>query len=134
MDVIQKYKNDKNFYFYKNLPRDKFLSIYKNSKLIIGNSSSGIIESASIPVPAINVGLRQKGRLSNGNVIFTDSDRNSISKAIEKALSKNFIYGFNENLYGDGKSAIRAYKIIKNNDFKKFLYKQNDPLNYHAPQ
>jgi UDP-N-acetylglucosamine 2-epimerase (non-hydrolysing)/GDP/UDP-N,N'-diacetylbacillosamine 2-epimerase (hydrolysing) len=130
LDAINQYRKHSNFLFTKNLPRDLFLSIYKNAKFIIGNSSSGIVESASIPIPAINVGGRQKGRFSAQNVIFCDTGLADIKSAIEKACSKEFLASIREikNPYGDGKSAEKAYQIIKNLDLKKFIYKTEDPL------
>ncbi|MDH5716999.1 MAG: UDP-N-acetylglucosamine 2-epimerase [Spirochaetia bacterium] len=130
ISVIEKYKDDHNFIFYKNLPRDVFISIYKNSQFIIGNSSSGILESASIPIPAINVGYRQTGRKANKNVLFSGITKQEISNAIEKAFSKEFkkILRFTKNIYGDGKSSLRAFTIIKKNDFRNLLYKDEDIL------
>jgi UDP-N-acetylglucosamine 2-epimerase len=128
--VIEKYKNDKDFVFYKSLERDIFLSIYKQSDFIIGNSSSGVVEAASIPIPAVNVGLRQVGRYSGDNIVFCDIDIVSIEKAIEKVINKDFLnalYGF-KNPYGDGNSSVKAYEIIKKTDFKKFLLKKEDAL------
>ncbi len=47
-----------------------FLSIFKISQFIIGNSSAGIYEAAAIPIPAINVGKRQQDRMVGENVVF----------------------------------------------------------------
>ncbi|EAJ6871916.1 UDP-N-acetylglucosamine 2-epimerase (hydrolyzing) [Campylobacter coli] len=119
-----------NFIFYKNLERKVFLSIYHHSKFIIGNSSSGICEAASIPIPAINVGLRQMGRMADKNVIFVDTDKNSIKKAIYQALDKGFLQSIRniKNSYGMGYSAKKAFDLIKTLDFKDFLAKNEDPI------
>ena len=90
LQAIDKYKENKNFIFYKNLDRDIFMSIYKHSKFIIGNSSSGICEAASLKIPAINVGLRRTGRYADKNVIFCGTSFEEISKSLDKALSKIF--------------------------------------------
>lgn len=129
-EVIKNFEEDKNFVFYKSLEREIFLSVYKQSDFIIGNSSSGIVEASSIPLPAVNVGLRQVGRYAGDNVVFCNTDILSIEKAIEKVKSRDFLntlYGF-KNPYGDGNSSVRAYEIIKKTDFKKFLLKKEDPL------
>jgi len=130
IEVIKKYAHHDNFYFYKNLERRIFLGILKNCILMVGNSSSGILESASIPVPAVNVGLRQKGRIINDNVIFCNTDSKSIDHAIKKALSLEFMSSISkiENVYGDGKSTLRAYELIKKMDLKGMLYKKEDVL------
>lgn len=130
LNVIDKYKENKNFIFYKNLDRDVFMSIYKHSRFIIGNSSSGICEAASLKIPAINVGLRQTGRYSDQNVLFCGTSFEEISQTIEKATSKEFLDGLKDlkNSYGDGQSAIKAHEIIKTTDFKSMIAKVEDPL------
>lgn len=130
IEVIEKYRNHDNFIFYRNQPRNIFVSIYKNAEFIIGNSSSGILESASIPIPAINVGYRQTGRKANTNVVFTGGEKKLIEDAINKILSKDFqeIVANTVNMYGDGKSAQKALDIIRNNTFKDLLFKDEDIL------
>ena len=130
ISVIEKYRSCDNFIFYKNQPRKIFLSIYKNADFIIGNSSSGILESATIPVAAINVGYRQTGRAANTNVIFTGTSKASIEGAIDKIKTKEFqqIVQNTSNIYGDGKSLNRAFQIIKNNTFNEILFKDEDVL------
>jgi len=128
--IIDKYQNDVNFLFYRNQPRNIFISIYKNAAFIIGNSSSGVLESASIPIPAINVGYRQTGRLSNENVLFVNGEIDSIVSAIDKVQSKEFekIIQNVKNIYGDGHSSEKALNIIKNIDFNSLLFKDEDIL------
>jgi len=131
IDIIEKYKDNKSFYCFKNLPRNLFLSIYKNSIFQIGNSSSGMIESASIPIPVVNVGERQKGRGQSGNAIFCGTEVDQIKKAVERATSNEFFEKIKniKNIYGDGKSAQRGLKILKDLKFDDMLYKTEDPLN-----
>lgn len=130
IEVIAKYSANKKFFFFKNLKRNIFLSIFKHSKFIIGNSSAGIYEAASIPIPVINVGKRQKKRMSGKNIMFCASNRYDINQCIAKALSNDFINSINgmKNPYGDGNSSIKAYNLIKKLNFEKFLYKTEDPL------
>jgi len=130
LKVIDKYKENKNFFFYKNLNRELFMSIYKHSSFIIGNSSSGVCESASLKVPAINVGLRQTGRFADKNVIFCGTSYQNISDSIDRALSKEFLENLKDlkNSYGDGNSAKKAYEIIKTVNFKSMITKVEDPL------
>ena len=129
-ELIKKYKNDKEVIFFKNLSRDKFLSLFKECKFLIGNSSAGIYEAATIKKPVINVGNRQKNRLCSENVLFCGIDKNSISSSIDLVLSKDFQEKVKnvKNIYGDGNSALKAYKLIKTLDFKKMLIKNEDPL------
>lgn len=130
IDVIEKYRADEHFFFYRNLDRDQFISMYKHASFIIGNSSSGILEAASIPIPAINVGLRQRGRLAGDNVIFCDSDAESIDTAIAKALSLPFLEKVKAmvNPYGNGDSAEKAYRMLMEMDLKTMRLKTEDAL------
>ena len=106
------------------------MSVYKHSKFIIGNSSSGICEAASLKIPTINVGLRQTGRYADKNVLFCGTNYSEISKSIDKATSKYFLDEIKDikNSYGDGNSAKKAYEIIKTIDFKSMIGKVEDPL------
>jgi UDP-hydrolysing UDP-N-acetyl-D-glucosamine 2-epimerase len=124
------FRNELRFFFYTTLERSQFISLYKKSSFIIGNSSSGIMEAASIPVPAINVGLRQRGRKAGKNVIFVGADRDSVREAIATARDAEFLASLSgmSNPYGDGRSCDRAYDLIVNTDFSKLLHKTEDPL------
>ena len=130
LKVIDDYSQNNNFVFYKNLDRKVFISLYKNSQFIIGNSSSGICEAASLKIPAINVGLRQKGRFADENVIFCSTERSSIEKSIATALSTEFLQKIKyvKNSYGDGRSAKKAYHLIKTINFSSLQLKPEDPL------
>lgn len=130
INAFDAFKHEPRFFFYRNLERRAFISMYRKAKFIIGNSSSGILEAASVPIPAINVGLRQRGRHAGKNVIFVDTDRASIKAAIARACSASFrssIAGMT-NPYGDGNSAKKAYDLITQMDFSRFRVKTEDPL------
>ncbi len=115
---------------YGNLAREDFVSLFKTSALIIGNSSAGLLEAASIPIPCINVGARQRGRSCGDNVLFVDITKADIENAIAIASSKEFRDQVKQvsNPYGDGHSAEKAYALIKSIDFKSMLAKKEDPL------
>ena len=72
------------------LGMQRYLSAMKYSAIVIGNSSSGIIEAPSFSVPTVNIGDRQEGRIRAGSVIDCDTDSDSITKAIDQALSEEF--------------------------------------------
>ncbi len=130
VDVISRHEGDPDRWFFKNLERQWFLSLYKHAQFIIGNSSSGILEAASLPLPAINVGLRQRGRRAGENVIFCDSDRAAIGQAIAAAQRPAFrdLVARMKNLYGDGNSVVKAYQYLKQTDFAAMRLKTEDPL------
>lgn len=115
---------------YGNLPRDLFISLFKKSSIIVGNSSAGILEAASIPIPCINIGERQKGRYCGENVLFVNADYESIKKAISIVSTKSFKDKISnmKNPYGDGNSADKALRLIKEVNFQQLLNKKEDPL------
>jgi UDP-hydrolysing UDP-N-acetyl-D-glucosamine 2-epimerase len=127
---FEEFKEEKRFYFYKNLQRTEFISLYKGASMIIGNSSSGIVEAASIPIPAITVGTRQRGRHAGANVLIADTDRAAIRAAIKKSRDPAFLQQIRGmiNPYGDGKSSERAHELLVNTDFDALRLKVEDPL------
>jgi len=130
IEVIQRHESGTDCWFFKNLERQWFISLYKHARFIIGNSSSGILEAASVPLPAINVGLRQRGRRAGENVIFCDSDRAAIERAVATAEQPAFraTVARTSNIYGDGNSVMKAYAYIKQTDFAAMRLKTEDPL------
>lgn len=124
------YQNHPGFFFYKNLDRNLFINLYRHAMFQIGNSSAGVLEAASIPIPVINVGSRQKGRGNTENVIVVEDYRQGLSEAVEKAASAEYRAAIKnvKNIFGDGFSSQRAYEIIKAVDFSKMILKKNDPL------
>lgn len=102
---------------YKNLPFENFLSLLSVADVLIGNSSSGIREAASFNIPVVNIGTRQQGRLRPDNVIDVGYSKAEIINAVKKALyDKDFKEKVKRcnNPYGDGQSAKRIVKILKN--------------------
>ena len=120
-DVIKDYelRYPSEIKFRKNLGQVGYLSAMKYASLMVGNSSSGIIESASFKLPVVNVGDRQKGRFKPGNIIDVECAGLEIKDAIEKALSVEF----NDSLvglcnpYGDGGTAQKIINILEGLDF-----------------
>ncbi len=97
---------------YKNLGQKRYLSVLRYAHLMIGNSSSGIVETPSFNLPVVNIGVRQKGRIRAKNVMDVKICEKAISRAIKWALN----YDRNKeclNPYGDGNSSIRVISFIK---------------------
>lgn len=68
----------------------RYLSAVKHSVVVVGNSSSGIIEVPSFGVPTVNIGDRQKGRIRSESVIDCEPTSEDIIKTIRKVTDKNF--------------------------------------------
>lgn len=113
--VIERYRNYPFIQIYKSIPRKDYLSLMKYADVMIGNSSSGIIESPSFHLPVINLGIRQEGRERACNVIDINYKKERILKAIKKVFNdKNFRNKLKKcsNPYGDGKTGLRIAKIL----------------------
>ena len=117
ISVIDKYSNAfDNFRVFKNLEHAVFVSLMYYANVMVGNSSSGIIEAPSLGLPVVNVGSRNRGREHGDNVIFVDPKKDEIIRAIEKALyDTDFlrIVKKKRNPYGDGKTSERILHTLK---------------------
>lgn len=103
-----------NTFVYESLGMRKYLSALKYADVVIGNSSSGIIEVPSFGIPTINIGDRQKGRIQAESIINCEPDRLSISKSIKKAKNTAFRESVKnaENPYGDGYTSKAIVDIL----------------------
>ncbi len=102
----------------------RYLSAIKYSDVVIGNSSSGIVEVPSFNKPTINIGDRQKGRIQAKSIINCEPVKNDIENAIEKALSKEFLENIKDvkNPYGEGNVSDKIIEKIK-------YFLENDKIN-----
>ena len=128
LKIIEKNDN-KNIKFFKSLKREVFVNLMRNAKVLIGNSSMGILEAPFYKLPVINIGNRQKGRLNAGNVKFLPYDIEQIKKSLKKACFdnnyRNTILKL-KNPYGDGYAHKKILKFLKSIDLddKKWLNKK----------
>jgi UDP-N-acetylglucosamine 2-epimerase (non-hydrolysing)/GDP/UDP-N,N'-diacetylbacillosamine 2-epimerase (hydrolysing) len=117
---IEEYRQKYSFIkVYKNLSQYDYLNLLNNADVMVGNSSSGIIEAASFKLPVVNIGTRQNGRLRGINVMDAAYSRKEIINAINKSLyDDNYIKSLDKciNPYGDGNASGRIVKIL--NDIK----------------
>ena len=88
------------------------MSLLKHSDVLIGNTSSGIIEAPSLNLPFVSVGDRHRGRVRANNVIETTANSNKIKEAVHIALSENFRSSIGNNPYGDGRFSYKLADII----------------------
>ena len=84
--VIEKYRKFPFIKIYKNIPRADYLSLLNIADAVVGNSSSGILETPYFHLPTVNIGTRQLGRERAENVIDVGYKKEDIKKAIQKAL------------------------------------------------
>lgn len=120
--------------FYGNTSRACFVNLMRHAALMIGNSSAGLLEAASVGLPVVNIGERQRGRTCGENVLFCDGDRAAIDAALDTVRGAAFLARMTGlvNPYGDGRSAVKAAMLLKTLDFHSLVKKTEDPL--HADQ
>ena len=99
---------------FKSLPRSDYLGMLKNCKVLVGNSSSGIIEAGYFKIPVVNIGIRQKNREKGSNVLTTENTSvSSIHKKLVKALKiKNHMLS-TTSIYGNGNAAKKITKHLE---------------------
>lgn len=105
-----------NLHVFASLGVKRYLSLMKYAEFVIGNSSSGIIETPAFRIPTINIGNRQKGRLSAESIINCNEDVKSIGEAIKIAMSNSFKNKCDKVIspYGDGTASQKISNEILN--------------------
>lgn len=107
---IYNMKQKKNIFLYKNFTPEDYIKILNNSKIIMGNSSSGIREASYLGVPAINIGSRQNNREKSRNVHDVSCDASKIIKIFNKKIKlKSYP---KSKLYGRGNAAKQIIRIL----------------------
>ena len=119
-----------NLHVFTSLGVKRYLSLMKYAEFVLGNSSSGIIETPAFKIPTVNIGDRQRGRLQSESIINCDSCEKDILDAIEKAMNPEFKTACEKVIspYGNGHAAEQiAKKVVEvvssgNIDLKKKFY------------
>lgn len=123
-----------NLHVFTSLGVRRYLSLMRYAEFVLGNSSSGIIETPAFHVPTVNIGARQKGRLQSESIINCESDIDSIRNAIQIALSDKHKETCNlvVSPYGNGHAseqiADKTIETVVNGriDLKKKFYDLNN--------
>ena len=130
--ILDDYKslNQRRVLLVQSLGQLRYLSLMKYSEVVIGNSSSGLIETPSFKVPTVNIGNRQKGRIGGDTVLNCDESVESIRSALEKALSQEFklFCQSTVNPYGQGDSSTRIVEQLINYPLDKIINKKFNDL------
>jgi UDP-hydrolysing UDP-N-acetyl-D-glucosamine 2-epimerase len=97
-----------------NLDAVTYWSLLRQADLFLGNSSSGIMETASVALPTVNIGLRQEGRERARNIIDAEPDVDAILAAVARARSDAFRSSLKGmvNPYGNGHAAEKIVEIL----------------------
>ena len=108
-DAYKKLLTNENFLHLPSMRFEYFLTLMKNSRYIIGNSSAGIRETAYYGVPAVNIGSRQLGRHSNMLIVDAENDTDSILEAISRIPK---LHRVPIHQFGDGDSCTKFKSIL----------------------
>jgi UDP-N-acetylglucosamine 2-epimerase (non-hydrolysing)/GDP/UDP-N,N'-diacetylbacillosamine 2-epimerase (hydrolysing) len=103
----------------------RYLSAMQHCNVVIGNSSSGIVEAPTIKKPTVNVGPRQSGRLKAASIIDCEVNECSIVNAIRQALSDEFKQTLDatQSLYGDCNASYKIKDFLKQAHYSKDMGK-----------
>ena len=124
--IIEEIK-DSGLQWIPSLPTLKFVNLYRNAWALVGNSSSGIHETPTLKIPAVNIGNRQQDRERAENVIDVPHDLEQIELGLKKALfDKDFRQMVSElsNPYGEGDSAERIVEILRSVSLENLAQKR----------
>tara|TARA_B100000780_G_scaffold176835_1_gene123961 strand:- start:242 stop:1348 length:1107 start_codon:yes stop_codon:yes gene_type:complete len=98
----------------ENFGKYNYFAAMKSSKILLGNTSSAILEAASFGKYAINVGDRQLGRLRSNNILDVPYNKTLIINAVNKIINKGLYKGVNK--YYKSNTALNILKILKENE------------------
>jgi len=117
-------------HLFVNLDAVTYWSLLGQADVLVGNSSSGIMEAASFALPTVNIGIRQQGRERARNVIDAPAETTAILSAIQQALSPEFRESLRgmENPYGNGTAAETIAQVLAAVPLESLLIKQPTPL------
>ena len=121
-------------HIFVNLEAVTYWSLLGQADVLVGNSSSGIMEAASFALPVVNVGMRQQGRERARNIIDVSADTGAICAAMSRALDPQFrasLAGM-ANPYGNGTAAETIANVLESVPLDHLLIKQPAPIYHEA--
>jgi UDP-hydrolysing UDP-N-acetyl-D-glucosamine 2-epimerase len=131
IDRIRNYcATHSNAHLFINLPSITYWSLLREATVLLGNSSSGIMEAASFELPVVNVGMRQQGRERGPNILDAEATVDSIRTQLSLAHQPAFRESLRsvENIYGDGHAAERIVAVLTSTPLEGLLHKRAQPL------
>jgi UDP-hydrolysing UDP-N-acetyl-D-glucosamine 2-epimerase len=113
------------------LGQTRYISALKSADIVVGNSSSGIVEAPSAGTVVINIGDRQRGRLRSSNIIDIPNTESEIRKALEKGLSSEIqtLALRVRSPFGLPGASKKIFDVIANYDLRGILQKEFFDLN-----
>jgi UDP-hydrolysing UDP-N-acetyl-D-glucosamine 2-epimerase len=112
LEIIEKWKTNKNVFVREHLGSIGYYAALRDCKLIIGNSSSGIVEAPYFNKTVINIGSRQEGREADESIITVPCKKNAVLQLLEEHLGDKKYNVYCNNIYGNGEALIKIRKIL----------------------
>lgn len=108
-------KHEKDWHLFSSLGSAKYLSLMAEAEVVVGNSSSGLLEAPTLTVPAVNIGSRQDGRIKAQSVISCGTTQHDIERAISHALSTEFVESLDGMVspFGTGGAADQILELLE---------------------
>ncbi|MNZ92694.1 UDP-N,N'-diacetylbacillosamine 2-epimerase (hydrolyzing) [compost metagenome] len=118
LSFYEQYLNHPKVFFVSSFEQRDYLSLLKNASVMVGNSSSGIIEAASFYVPVINIGTRQFRRERSANTIDVGTDYSEIKEALARIKEDDFTEMLHvvENVYAKENTSELVVNFLKRLD------------------
>ena len=118
----------------ESLGQRRYLALMREADVVIGNSSSGIIEAPALKTPTVNIGDRQKGRLRASSIIDCGTRREDIEAAIATALDPAFRANLADMVspYEGGGTAVKIRDVLRNADLSEIVHKAFYDLPVHT--
>ena len=120
---------------FTNLDAVTYWSLLRQAGMLVGNSSSGIMETASFALPTVNIGMRQQGRERAGNLLDAAADKSTILRAIETARMAEFRQSLAGlvNPYGEGHASEKIVEVLTTVPLtRELLVKRHETLKNSA--
>lgn len=119
-------KNSGRVAAFTSLGQERYLSLLREASLVLGNSSSGIIEAPTARIPTVNIGDRQRGRLKAPSIIDCAEQADAIVAAINNALSPEFqkVVAEGNTFYGKGGASRQIKQVLKTTSLEGILLKR----------
>lgn len=113
IDTLRTVKDKPNYFIFEDLGWRDYLSVMSRCDLVVGNSSSGMLEAPIVGVPSLDIGMRQKGRFSPPSVCHVQRyDASSVASKIEEILGRK--QELSGHPYGEGTTSEKIWKILCN--------------------
>ena len=124
INMLERERNNPLFHISQSVSHAQFLALQREASVMVGNSSSGLIEAIAFKTPVVNVGPRQRDREMGGNVISVPVSRTKIARAIQKSLhDRRFLARLQrvKNPWGRGGVGKRVVAFLERLNIDEYL-------------